>query len=114
MKAIGYVRVSTEKEADFGVSLEAESEKVRAMAVVQAAELAEIIIDAGESAEAKTFNNRWSLYSFHYTGLGCANSVIRKTTELFGRRGWTRTSDPQLRRLMLYPPELRARVSQRV
>ena len=26
-----------------------------------------------------------------------------------GRRGWTRTSDPQLRRLMLYPPELRAR-----
>jgi hypothetical protein len=27
-----------------------------------------------------------------------------------GRRGWTRTSDPQLRRLMLYPPELRARV----
>ena len=29
--------------------------------------------------------------------------------ERFGRRGWTRTSDPQLRRLMLYPPELRAR-----
>ena len=28
---------------------------------------------------------------------------------LIGRRGWTRTSDPQLRRLMLYPPELRAR-----
>src|SRR5260370_36686796 len=28
-----------------------------------------------------------------------------------GRRGWTRTSDPQLRRLMLYPPELRAHVS---
>ncbi len=26
-----------------------------------------------------------------------------------GRPGWTRTSDPQLRRLMLYPPELRAR-----
>jgi hypothetical protein len=27
-----------------------------------------------------------------------------------GRRGWTRTSDPQLRRLMLYPPELRAQI----
>ena len=26
-----------------------------------------------------------------------------------GRRGWTRTSDPLLRRQMLYPPELRAR-----
>ena len=52
MKAIGYVRVSTEKQADFGVSLEAQSEKVRAMAVVQGAELAEIIIDAGESAKS--------------------------------------------------------------
>ena len=39
MKAIGYVRVSTEKQADFGVSLEAQAEKVRAMAVVQGAEL---------------------------------------------------------------------------
>jgi DNA invertase Pin-like site-specific DNA recombinase len=34
MKSIGYVRVSTEKQADFGVSLEAQAEKVRAMAVV--------------------------------------------------------------------------------
>src|ERR1039457_2781356 len=52
MKAIGYVRVSTEKQADFGVSLEAQSEKVRAMAVVQGAELADVIIDAGESAKS--------------------------------------------------------------
>ena len=27
----------------------------------------------------------------------------------FGRPGWTRTSDPLLRRQVLYPPELRAR-----
>lgn len=52
MKAIGYVRVSTEKQADFGVSLEAQSEKVRAMAVVQDAELVEVIVDAGESAKS--------------------------------------------------------------
>jgi DNA invertase Pin-like site-specific DNA recombinase len=52
MKAIAYVRVSTDKQADFGVSLEAQSEKVRAMAVVQGAELAEVIIDAGESAKS--------------------------------------------------------------
>lgn len=52
MKAIGYVRVSTEKQADFGVSLEAQSGKVRAMAVVQGAELVEVIIDAGESAKS--------------------------------------------------------------
>ena len=52
MKAIGYIRVSTDKQADRGVSLEAQSEKVRAMAVVQGAELAEVIVDAGESAKS--------------------------------------------------------------
>src|SRR3954452_20543720 len=52
MRAIGYVRVSTEKQADFGVSLEAQAEKVRAMAVVQGAELVDVIIDAGESAKS--------------------------------------------------------------
>jgi site-specific DNA recombinase len=51
MKAIGYVRVSTEKQADHGVSLAAQSEKIRAMAVVQGADLAEILVDA-ESAKS--------------------------------------------------------------
>src|ERR1017187_7332692 len=52
MKTIGYIRVSTEKQADFGVSLEAQTAKVQAMAVVRGAELAEVIIDAGESAKS--------------------------------------------------------------
>ena len=52
MKALGYVRVSTDKQADHGVSLEAQSEKIRAMAVVQGAELVEIIVDGGESAKS--------------------------------------------------------------
>lgn len=47
MRAIGSVRVSTEKQTDFGGSLEAQSEKVRAVAVVQGAELADVIADAG-------------------------------------------------------------------
>jgi DNA invertase Pin-like site-specific DNA recombinase len=51
MQAVGYVRVSTEKQADLGVSLEAQTEKIRAMAVVQGAELVEVIVDAGESAK---------------------------------------------------------------
>ena len=34
--------------------------------------------------------------------------LIRKAE--VGRRGWTRTSDHLLRRQVLYPPELRARV----
>lgn len=52
MKAIGYVRVSTEKQADGGVSLEAQIEKVKAMAVVQGAELIDVIVDAGVSAKS--------------------------------------------------------------
>jgi site-specific DNA recombinase len=52
VKAIGYVRVSTEKQADSGVSLEVQTEKVRAMAVVQGAVLLDLIIDAGESAKS--------------------------------------------------------------
>src|SRR5882762_8041693 len=52
MQAIGYVRVSTDKQADRGVSLEAQAEKIRAMAVVHGAELLEVIVDGGESAKS--------------------------------------------------------------
>src|SRR3954462_12269470 len=51
-KAIGYVRVSTDKQAEKGVSLEAQAEKIRAMAVVHGAELIDVIVDAGESAKS--------------------------------------------------------------
>jgi site-specific DNA recombinase len=54
MKTIGYVRVSTDKQADRGVSLEAQAEKIRAMAVVHNAELIDIIVDGGESAKSLT------------------------------------------------------------
>lgn len=52
MRAIGYARVSTDKQADSGVSLEAQQEKIRAMAVVQGAALLDLIVDAGESAKS--------------------------------------------------------------
>jgi len=52
MKAIGYARVSTDKQADRGVSLEAQAEKIRAMAVVHNANLFDIIVDVGESAKS--------------------------------------------------------------
>ncbi len=52
MAAVGYIRVSTEKQADVGISLEAQTEKIQAMAVVQGLELDEVIIDAGESAKS--------------------------------------------------------------
>src|SRR5438445_5760648 len=51
MRAIGYVRVSTDKQADHGISLEAQEAKIRAMATVQGAEIIELIVDGGESAK---------------------------------------------------------------
>jgi DNA invertase Pin-like site-specific DNA recombinase len=68
MKAAGYGRVSTEKQADFGVSLEAQSEKVRAMAVVQGAELAEVIVDA-ESAKSLARPGMYRLLSLVDSGV---------------------------------------------
>src|SRR4030095_10056336 len=52
MKAIAYVQVSTDQQADRGASLEAQSEKVKAMATVKDAELLEVVVDAGESAKS--------------------------------------------------------------
>jgi site-specific DNA recombinase len=52
MRVIGYARVSTDKQADRGVSLNAQTEKIRAMVVVHSAELADIIVEAGESAKS--------------------------------------------------------------
>jgi len=51
MKSVGYVRVSTDKQADRGVSLAAQSEKLRAIAVVHNGELIDIIVDGCESPE---------------------------------------------------------------
>ena len=50
--AVGYCRVSTEGQADRGVSLDAQAEKIRAMATVQDAELIEVIVDGGESGKS--------------------------------------------------------------
>jgi site-specific DNA recombinase len=50
MKTVGYVRVSTDKQ---GISLEAQAEKIRAVALVQGTELDEIIV---ESESAKNLN----------------------------------------------------------
>jgi DNA invertase Pin-like site-specific DNA recombinase len=52
MQAIGYVRVSTDRQAEHGVSLEAQEAKIRAMATIHSAELVEVIVDGGESAKS--------------------------------------------------------------
>lgn len=66
MKTIGYVRVSTECQAERGISLEAQAEKIRAIALVQGVELAHIIVASGESAKSPNRTGRanswpWSM-----------------------------------------------------
>src|SRR3989442_8701879 len=50
-KAIGYIRVSTDKQADHGISLEAQQAKLTAYAQLYDVELVDIIVDAGVSAK---------------------------------------------------------------
>ena len=52
MKAIGYVRVSSDEQATEGISLEAQEAKVRAYCDLYGIELVEVIVDAGQSAKS--------------------------------------------------------------
>ena len=51
-RTIAYLRVSTEKQAGPGVSLDAQPAKVKAYAQLYDLELTEVIVDAGESAKS--------------------------------------------------------------
>src|SRR5712692_353584 len=50
-RAVAYLRVSTEKQADKGVSLDAQRAKVEAYAQLYELELVEVVVDAGVSAK---------------------------------------------------------------
>lgn len=50
-KAVGYIRVSTEQQADHGVSLDAQQAKIRAYASLYDLELVGVVVDAGVSAK---------------------------------------------------------------
>lgn len=65
-RTVAYVRVSTEKQADRGVSLEAQEAKLRAYAQLYALDLLEVIVDAGLSAK-----------SLDRPGLGRALAMLR-------------------------------------
>lgn len=51
-KAVAYVRVSTEKQADGGVSLEAQKAKIAAYASLYDVDVVEVVVDAGVSAKS--------------------------------------------------------------
>jgi DNA invertase Pin-like site-specific DNA recombinase len=73
MKAIGYIRVSTDKQEQFGYSLEAQEQKVRAMAVVQGVELVDVIVDA---ESAKSLRRDGMARLLELVDAGAVNAVI--------------------------------------
>src|SRR2546421_3899057 len=83
MQTIGYVRVSTDKQADRGVSLEAQVEKIRAMAVVHNGELLDIIVDGGESAKSLNRPGMARLLAQSYRPSFPANSGLDVTRGTF-------------------------------
>lgn len=52
MRAVGYLRVSTDEQAERGVSLAAQRAKVEAYAGLYQLELVEVVVDAGVSAKS--------------------------------------------------------------
>lgn len=51
-RAVAYLRVSTDKQADRGVSLDAQREKIGAYAALYDLDLVEVVVDAGASASS--------------------------------------------------------------
>lgn len=58
MKAVGYIRVSTEQQAGEGVSLEAQKAKIEAWCLANDCELVGVHVDAGISG--KSMEKRWA------------------------------------------------------
>jgi hypothetical protein len=57
----------------------------------------------------RTYRRELVAQRVHGLALRLDRGAGRRSETEAGRRGWTRTSDPLLRRQVLYPPELRAR-----
>lgn len=73
-RAVAYVRVSTEKQADAGHSLEAQQAKLSAYASLYELELVEVVVDAG--ASAKTLNRPGLQRALAMLKSGAASALV--------------------------------------
>lgn len=73
-RAVAYVRVSTEKQAEVGQSLEAQRAKVEAYASLYDLELVEVVVDAGVSA--KTLNRPGLVRALAMLESGAVNALV--------------------------------------
>lgn len=74
MKAIGYIRVSTQKQADTGVSLEAQEGSIHSYCKTFGLTLVELVEDAGKSA--KTLNRPGMIRLLDMLERGEAEAVV--------------------------------------
>ena len=72
--AVGYIRVSTDKQADHGVSLDAQKAKLEAYATLYELTLVDIIVDAGVSA--KTLDRPGLARALAMLDKGQANALL--------------------------------------
>jgi site-specific DNA recombinase len=73
-KAVGYLRVSTDKQADHGISLDAQQAKIAQYAVLYDLELIEVIVDA--SVSAKTLDRPGLQRTLHMLRKGQAQALL--------------------------------------
>lgn len=74
IKVVGYVRVSTDKQADHGVSLDAQRAKIVGYAHLYEQELVEVIVDAGVSA--KTLDRPGLQHALRMVRSGQADAIL--------------------------------------
>ena len=78
-KAVGYIRVSTDKQADDGVSLDAQRAKLEAYAALYDVELVEVIVEA---ASAKTLTREGLQRALAMLGNGADALLVAKLDRL--------------------------------
>ena len=74
IRVVGYVRVSTEEQASHGVSLAAQTAKIRAYAALYELELVDVVEDAGQSA--KTLNRPGLQQALTMSRSGAAQGLL--------------------------------------
>jgi DNA invertase Pin-like site-specific DNA recombinase len=81
-RTIAYLRVSTEKQVDRGVSLDAQRAKVKGYAQLYDLDLVEVIVDAGESANSQLLRQHEHSASL----LNAASRALRAESSLNSAR----------------------------
>ena len=89
MKAIGYIRVSTEEQATSGSSLAAQQSAIRAYCVMRGIDLVSIVQDAGISATVRLADRPGGHYLTETLGASAVHAVVATKLD----RLWRRVAD---------------------